>query len=80
MLSFWLTVLHDYGLKVPKETFILLKNAMIFHFQITWNVAIKKASLNSRLALYFSSWCYIAFLANSITRSLAIALASSADA
>ncbi|OZP12533.1 hypothetical protein CG699_13605 [Escherichia coli] len=40
----------------------------------------KKASLFPDWLLCFSSRCYIAFLVNSITRSCAIALASSADA
>ncbi len=41
---------------------------------------VKKASLFPDWLLCFSSRCYIAFLVNSITRSCAIALASSADA
>ncbi|EFN9869795.1 hypothetical protein DXB10_21540 [Escherichia coli] len=44
------------------------------------NTRKKKASLLPDWLLCFSSRCYIAFLVNSITRSCAIALASSADA
>ncbi|ABV11247.1 hypothetical protein CKO_00068 [Citrobacter koseri ATCC BAA-895] len=44
------------------------------------NIQAKKNQPDFRLVLMLSSRCYIAFLVNSITRSLAIALASSADA
>ncbi|MBQ4922211.1 hypothetical protein FDK31_02020 [Citrobacter werkmanii] len=40
----------------------------------------KKSQPGNQTGLVFSSRCYIAFLVNSITRSFAIALASSADA
>ncbi|HBH15704.1 MAG TPA: hypothetical protein DDY11_12465 [Leclercia adecarboxylata] len=51
-----------------------------FHYLTLFITGIKKASLETQTGLAFQAGTYIAFLVNSITRSFAIALASSADA